>query len=73
MAAAYGAYNHVRFGNPFEFGHNYLPEFSFQGGIQFSFNHIAKNCKTFILSMPFTKNGENWELRRFGFSFLIGP
>ena len=71
VAAGYGAYNYARFGNPLEFGHNYLPEFSFQGGIQFSFNHIAKNCKTFILSMPFTKNGENWELRRFGFSFLI--
>ena len=71
VAAGYGAYNYARFGNPIEFGHNYLPEFSFQGGIQFSFSHILKNCKTFLLSLPFAKNVGNWELRRFGFSFLL--
>ena len=32
VAAVYGWYNFIRFGNPLEFGHNYLPEFSFQGG-----------------------------------------
>ena len=28
IAACYAAYNYARFGNPFEFGHNYLPEFT---------------------------------------------
>jgi hypothetical protein len=35
VAFGMGLYNYARFGNPLEFGHNYLPEFSFQGGVQF--------------------------------------
>ena len=31
IAAAYGVYNYARFGNPLEFGHNYLPEFAQYG------------------------------------------
>jgi len=42
-AAAMGVYNLARFGSPLEFGHNYLPEFSTEGGIQFSFLHILPN------------------------------
>ena len=71
VACAYGWYNYIRFGNIFEFGHNHLPEFSTQGGVQFSLKHIGKNVQTFILGWPFGKTLNGWELKRFGFSFLL--
>lgn len=71
IAAAYGAYNFVRFGNPLEFGHNYLPEFSFQGGVQFSIRHVANNAQTFIFGMPFKMDGNALILNQFGFSFML--
>lgn len=67
VAFAYGWYNYIRFGDIFEFGHNYLPEFSTQGGIQFSLGHVWKNIQNFVLRMPFS----NGELNKFGFSFLL--
>ncbi len=71
VAACYAAYNYLRFDNPLEFGHNHLPEFSFQGGTQFSFSHIGKNAREFLLGLPFTKSGSGWQLKIFGFSMLI--
>lgn len=71
VACAYGWYNYIRFGNIFEFGHNYLPEFSTQGGKQFALSHVIKNIQTFILGMPFSKTAQGWTLNRFGFSFLL--
>lgn len=74
VAFAYGWYNYVRFGNPLEFGHNHLPEFSFQGGIQFSLSHVWKNVQTFLLGSPvsYTLNGP--ALTVFGFSmFIVHP
>lgn len=71
VALAIGIYNYVRFHDPLEFGHNYLPEFSFQGGIQFSLSHIGNNAKTFIWGLPFDLSGGSLSLKRFGFSFLI--
>lgn len=73
IAALYGAYNYVRFGNIFEFGHNYLPEFSTQGGIQFSLDHVAGNAKRFIWGLPFTTVGDirYLNLEQFGFSVFI--
>ena len=73
VACAYGAYNAARFGNVFEFGHNYLPEFSFQGGVQFSVAHIPGNLKNFVLAMPFTflNGGTELQLRQFGFCMFI--
>jgi len=71
VACAYGWYNYIRFGNIFEFGHNYLPEFSTQGGIQFSLSHIPKNIKNFFFRMPFSLEEGGWTLQRFGFCFLI--
>ncbi len=68
VAIGLGLYNYVRFGNPLEFGHNYLPEFSTQGGIQFSLDHVAKNIKTFLWGLPLN---EDLELRKFGFSMLL--
>ena len=71
VACAYGWYNFIRFGNVVEFGHNYLPEFSTQGGVQFSVSHIGRNIETFVLGWPFGKGMAGWELNKFGFSFLI--
>ncbi len=68
VAVALGAYNYLRFGNIFEFGHNYLPEFSTQGGIQFSLSHVAKNVQTFIFTLPFNPTGS---MNAFGFSFVF--
>lgn len=71
VAAAYAAYNFARFGNPLEFGHNYLPEFSFQGGTQFALAHIAGNVKTFWWGLPFDVQGGTLTLKSFGFSMFI--
>lgn len=68
VAAAYAVFNDARFGNPLEFGHNYLPEFSTQGGVQFSLDHVAKNAQTFLWGWPFEGNGE---FKKFGFSLFI--
>ena len=71
VAALIGAYNALRFGNPLEFGHNYLPEFSFQGGVQFSLSHVMNNVRTFVTGLPFDSSGDGIALKRFGFTFLI--
>lgn len=54
VAAAYAILNFARFGNIFEFGHNYLPEFSTEGGVQFSAGHWLNNVK-YIPSAVFSK------------------
>ena len=68
VAFGIGMYNYVRFGNILEFGHNYLPEFSFQGGIQFSLDHVVKNLKRFLWGLPVNSEGE---VEKFGYSMLI--
>lgn len=74
VAALYAAYNWIRFDNPIEFGHSYLPEFSTQGGTQFSLSHLGENARRFILSQPFDLQGESLRLKQFGFSlFLANP
>ena len=73
IAAVYGWYNFIRFDNIFEFGHNWLPEFSTQGGVQFSLSHIPQNARTFLFGMPFSLGAETDTLRlnKFGFSVFI--
>ena len=56
IAGAYGWYNALRFGNPLEFGHNYLPEFTREGNTQFSTAHWLHNLQN-ILRMPKLVNG----------------
>lgn len=43
LAISYMALNYARFGNPFEFGHNYLPEFQRAENGQFSLEYLSKN------------------------------
>ena len=71
VAAALGIYNYARFGNPLEFGHNWLPEFSFQGGIQFSISHVGKHLKTFLWGLPLQNQNGEWAFARFGYSMLL--
>lgn len=74
VAFLYGLYNALRFANPLEFGHNHLPEFSFQGGIQFSLTHLGNNISTYIFGLPYQAGAQGLELKKFGFSlFLANP
>lgn len=74
IAVIYGTYNFIRFGSPLEFGYSYLPEYSFQGGTQFSLAHVWKNISVFIFALPFEWTAGELHLRRFGFSlFLANP
>ena len=71
VAFGIGAYNFARFGNPLEFGHNYLPEFSFQGGIQFSISHVGNHLKTFLWGTPVSWENGAAQIPKFGYSMLL--
>ncbi|MDR0929118.1 MAG: hypothetical protein LBM74_05325, partial [Oscillospiraceae bacterium] len=43
IAVAYAGYNMARFGNPFEFGHSYLPEFVRDGVPMLSLSRVFQN------------------------------
>lgn len=74
IAALYGAYNYIRFDSFLEFGHNHLPEFSFQGGKQFALSHVTKNIRQYIFALPFEQGADGLKLKVFGFSlFLANP
>lgn len=71
VAAGIAVFNYVRFHNPLEFGHNYLPEFSFQGGVQFSLSHVANNAKTFLFGSPLSWDGQVYTFNQFGYSLFL--
>ena len=71
VAAGLGLYNYARFGDPLEFGHNYLPEFSTQGGRQFSLDHLAQNVEIFLLGEPLWYADGEWIVPSRGFSMLL--
>lgn len=48
VALALGWYNWVRFGNPLEFGHNYLPEFMREENGQFNLTYFWPNLKNLL-------------------------
>lgn len=63
------AYNYIRFGNMFEFGHNYLPEF--QNMEQFSLSYVPGNLLE-ILKLP--GSGELfWPQFNGTLFFLVNP
>lgn len=49
IALAYMAFNYARFGNPLEFGHNYLPEFTESEYGQFHWRYILPNLYQLFL------------------------
>lgn len=71
VAAGLAIYNAVRFGNPLEFGHNYLAEFSYQGGVQFSFSHVGKHLSTFLWGLPLDVENGAVAFHRFGYSLFL--
>ena len=74
VAAGLAAYNWARFGDPFEFGTNYLPEFMRSEHGQFSLEHLAGNVRSFLFGLPFERTADGWTLKSFGFSlFLANP
>ena len=70
VAAAYAILNFARFGNIFEFGHNYLPEFSTEGGVQFSAGHWLNNVKN-IFRLPYFQNNQLIFPKAYGFAFYL--
>ena len=73
IGGLYMVYNYIRFKDPLEFGHNYLPEFRRVPGGQFSTEYISDNLRIGFLQMPFYKadNGE-LAINKFGFAFWVG-
>lgn len=71
IAACYGAYNYIRFGDPLEFGHNYLPEFMRSEDGQMSVHYLWGNLKILLLGSPVTVNSGSVSLSRFGFSMFL--
>lgn len=58
IAAGYLLYNFIRFQDPFEFGHNYLPEFTGVGNAQFGLEYLPANAYNIFLRLPsFSENG----------------
>ena len=71
VAVALGWYNWVRFGNPIEFGHNYLPEFTRNPNEpQLSLQYVDQNIRN-LLRLPYFENGR-LEFPLFnGFAFYL--
>ena len=57
VALALGWYNFIRFGNPFEFGHSYLPEFVRDGG-QFTLENFWQNLWNVLRPVTLTSSLE---------------
>lgn len=58
IGLCYCAYNAARFGNPLEFGHNYLPEFTAAGSEQFGLKYIWQNAyKIFLRPVTLQSDG----------------
>lgn len=68
IACVYMAYNLARFGNPLEFGHSYLPEFSTEGGVMFSLQRIPANLLNVLRPPYFIDSGELVFPITFGFA-----
>ena len=57
IALSYMILNAARFGNPLEFGHNYLPEFTDAEHGQFWLGYIAENAKNLFKLPPVNSDG----------------
>lgn len=72
IALGYCLYNYVRFDHPFEFGHNYLPEFSDVGNEQFGLQYIAANAYNIFLRPAALLEDASLNLPQFdGFMFYV--
>ena len=57
IGGCYMAYNYARFGNPLEFGHNYLPEFIRAEHGQFHISYLLPNLRQMFLEPIRIKDG----------------
>lgn len=74
IAISYMVLNYARFGSPFEFGHNYLPEFTESENGQFSAVYISENLKS-IFRLPTISYSGKWEYQAFNGTniFIVSP
>lgn len=70
IAFAYGAYNYARFGNPFEFGHSFLPEYTESGDAVFALSNVWNNFLN-ILRPPQVVDGALTFPTLCGFAFYL--
>ena len=64
IALLYMALNFARFGNPLEFGHNYLPEFARTTTGQFNLAYMKENL-SHLLRLPKISFKSGWEYQSF--------
>lgn len=75
-AVILASYNFVRFSSPFEFGHNYLPEFLRAEDGQFSIKYLLPNLKqAFKLPLEFKNGSIKFKLNMFSANifYLVNP
>ena len=74
MAIAYMVLNYARFGNPIEFGHNYLPEHTESEKGQFDPSYILSNIPA-LFRLPKISFDGAWEYQAFNGTcmFLVSP
>lgn len=70
IACSYAVYNYIRFDDVFEFGHNYLLEYTVEGGTMLSFGHFLTNLKN-VMRMPYFENGRLMFYAAGGFAFWL--
>ncbi|MCL2343398.1 MAG: hypothetical protein FWC62_05835 [Firmicutes bacterium] len=75
MAAVYMLLNYFRFGNPLEFGHDYLPEFTGSAQGQFSFSYVLGNIKNLLRLPSIDPNSGRFVFPLFGWLafWLVNP
>ncbi|MCD7748841.1 MAG: hypothetical protein LUH42_02185 [Oscillospiraceae bacterium] len=71
VAAGLMAYNYARFGNPLEFGHNYLPEFVRAENGQFHISYLWPNLKQILFGPVSITDGRLSFSLYNGFMFYI--
>lgn len=74
IAISYMVLNYARFGNPIEFGHNYLPEFTDAEDGQFNLSYMPENIQA-LFRFPKISFSEAWEYQAFNGTcmFLVSP
>ena len=74
IALSYMALNFARFGNPLEFGHNYLPEFTEAEDGQFNLSYMLDNIPA-LFRLPKISFDGAWEYQAFNGTcmFLVSP
>ncbi len=74
VAVSYMALNLARFGDPLEFGHNYLPEFTEAENGQFHLSYIFDNLPS-LFRLPDVSFSEAWEYQAFNGTcmFIVSP